>query len=369
MIGAGAGSLAAYLATWPGIGLAGSEILAAALGAGALAGFAFRRKRPLRALLGAALGAAGGLAFAWTVPLWPPFAALLLGGFSVPILAEGQPRRRKALTAILAGIAGAAGIYVARVLLGWDPLGGLVPGALGAAAAGGAAGLFVGLASAPKFLARPMDPVEQRLIAALHGYDDDLRDILDRSLLLYRGIRAETVAREDDPALAPVEKRVAQALFQILRVVRNVRGIERDMATIPAAELDDRIRDLEARAEKSIDPTAQATYREAIVALREQRSALETIAAGRDRIVARLHAHLAALEKLRFGLLHRKSAHAEKADDEASFALEALEDLGREIDATSSAMSQVFGARPLDTLTASAPTADAKALPAPGGSH
>ena len=364
MLGAGAGGLAAYLVAWPlGLSLSGGGLLAAALSAGALAGFAFRKKRPLRALWGAALGAIGGVAFTLTAPLWPPFSALILGSLSAPILAEGQPWKRKALTAVLAGIAGAAGIYVARVLLGWDFFGGLVPGVLGAAAAGGAAGLFFGLASAPKFLIQPMDPVERQLLAALHRRNDDLKEVLDRSLLLYRRIRAEAATREEDPTLTPVGEKVSQSVLRILRVVDDVRSIERDMAATPAAELEARIQDLEDKADRSSDPTAQTTYRETMVALREQRSALEKITAGRDRIVARLHAHLAALEKLRFGLIHRRSAHAERADDEASFALETLEDLGRELDATSTAMSQVFGIREIDPIPDGLATR--RALPEP----
>ena len=341
----------AYLVAWPlGWSLSAGGLLAAALSAGALAGFSFRKKRPLKALIAAGLGVLGGAAFHLTAPLWPPFAALLLGAFSTPVLAEGQSYKRKAVTAALAGVAGAAGIFVARVLFGWDFLGGLVPGALGAAAAGGVAGLFFGLASAPKFLARPMDPVEYRLLAALHRRDDDLREVLDRSLFLYRGIRTEAGTREDDPTLIPVWQKVSQAVLRILRVVDDVRGIEHDVAATPAAELQARIRDLESKAEQTSDPTARATYRDTTLALQEQLTALEAITAGRDRIVARLHAHLASLEKLRFGLIHRRSAHAERADDEASFALEALDDLGRELDATASAMSQVFGIQEHDGL-------------------
>ena len=77
-----------------------------------------------------------------------------------------------------------------------------------------------------------------------------------------------------------------------------------------------------------------------------QRRALDAISRGRERVIARLHANVALLEKVRFSLLHMRSADAERIGGEASPLTEALEELSRELDVTSTAVGEVFGKSP-----------------------
>jgi hypothetical protein len=60
-------------------------------------------------------------------------------------------------------------------------------------------------------------------------------------------------------------------------------------------------------------------------------------------VVARLHANVALLEKVRFSLVHAKSADAERFGGEASPLAETIEELSRELDLTSSAVGEVYG--------------------------
>lgn len=344
--GAAGGALLADALAWVvGTGLWQSPILTVGVMAGALAAVSARGpKKWWRAALGGLAGVVGAGLFTLTSGLWPPFAALLLGAAAAPVLAEGQPLSRKAVTAGLAGVAGAAGIFVARVMLGWEVFDGVVPSLIGHAAAGSAAGLFVGLAGAPRFLGRPLDPVEAQYQPALAVKDGEIHGILTRTIGLHRALKADLAARAEDPGVDRVRGREQELVIRILQIAAECRRVQHDLEATPDKEIRERIEELGRRAEGAADAGARNTYQSAVASLEAQLEALTRIEAGRERIVARLHATVALLEKLRFSLIHLRSAHAERVGGELSPVTEALEALAYEIDATSSAVGEVFGA-------------------------
>lgn len=151
--------------------------------------------------------------------------------------------------------------------------------------------------------------------------------------------------------------------MRVLRIAEQCRQVEADLAATPVDQLDNRIRDLEDRWARSRDPAAQETYRDAIASLVAQKEAIDRIGLGRERIVARLHANVAILEKLRFSLIHLRSAEVERVGGESSPVVEALDELGRELDATASAVGEVFGASvPAWALAAPSEQPTARAL-------
>ena len=369
--GAGAGALLAdVLARIVDVGLWQSPLLTVGVMAGALAAVSAGKKKWWRVLAGGALGLVGASLFTLASPWWPPFAALLMGIAAAPVLAEGQPFRRKAVTAALAGAASAAGLFVARVMLGWEVFDGVVPSLLGHAAAGATAGLFVGLSGAPKFLGRPLDPVLARYAPALAIKDGEVHGILTRAADIHRSLSSDLAARAEDPSMAKVIGRERELVLQILHIAEECRLVQRDLDATPASEIKARIADLRRRAEDAADAGARATYLDTVAALDEQLAALGRIENGRERVIARLHATVALLEKLRFSLIHLRSADAERIGGQLSPVTEALDALAEELDATSSAVGDVFG-RSAGELTAGAradderPSADVVALPTP----
>lgn len=317
-------------------------VLAIGVATGGLAAAAYEAKARWKAFFGAGMGLVGSALFV-AASSWPPFAAALLGAAAVPVLAAGESRRRQVATGVLATVTSAAGLYVANVMLSWDVFAGVVPGPLGVAATGALAGFFLGLASAPKFLAQPRDPVEAAFEEALHKKDGELHDILARAQEIHRTVKGELAARAGDPTMAAIDSRAAQMMLRILQIADQVRRLESDLAATPAFELEDRIGQLKKKAEAAADVGAQETYLSAVASLEQQREALLAVERGRDRVVARLHANVALLEKVRFSLLHLRSADAERAFGESSPVAQALEELGREIDATSTAIGEVYG--------------------------
>ncbi len=344
MAGGAGGVFIAYLLDWLlSFGLIDSWVFPVVVAAGALAAIGARGKNALKAIIGGAFGALGGGLFALTAGQWAPFGALLLGASAAPVLGEGDSTKRKAVTALLTSAFAYGGLYVGKVLLALPILSTLVPAPLAAAVAGAAAGLFFGLGAAPKHLARPMDPVEQKYLEALNVKDGELHEILHRALTIHSAVKTDLLGRADDETVKRLGSRVAELMLRILHIAEQCRTIENDLSAAPAYELEERIAQLEKKAEGASDAHARRTYETAIASLDEQRRALQAIGRGRERVIAKLHANVALLEKVRFSLLHLRSADAERVTGDSSPVADALEELGREIDATSTAVSEVWG--------------------------
>lgn len=344
MAGAAGGAFLAYFADWLlSFGLIDSWVFPVAVATGALGAVAARGKNLLKALIGGAFGALGGGLFALTAGKWALFGPILLGAAAAPVLAEGDSNKRKAVTALLTAGMAFAGIYVGQVILSLPFLGAIVPEPVAAGVAGAAAGLFFGLSAAPKHLARPMDPVEQKYLEALTVKDGELHEILHRALTIHTAVKADLEGRTSDETVTALGERVSDLMLRILTIADQCRTIENDLSAAPAYELEERIAQLEKKAESATDAAAKNTYRSAIESLDEQRRAMQAISRGRERVVAKLHANVALLEKVRFSLLHLKSADAERVGGESSPLADALEELAKEIDATSSAIGEVWG--------------------------
>jgi hypothetical protein len=343
MAGSGAGVFLAFLVDWLlGFGLIDSWVLPVVIAAGALGAIGARGKNWLKGLMSAGFGALGGGLFALLAST-PLLAAVVLGIAAAPVLADGDSNKRKAVTALLTSALGMAGFYVGGVLLSLPILGSLVSPWVAAGVAGAAAGLFFGLGAAPKHLARPMDPVEQKYLEALNQRDGEIYEILHRALTIHCAVKTDLEGRIDEETVKGLGNRVSEMMLRILHIAEQCRKIEIDLSAAPAYELEERIAQLEKKAEAATDVHAKRTYENAVSSLDEQRRALATIGRGRERVIAKLHANVALLEKVRFSLLHLRSADAERVGGESGPVAEALEELGREIDSTSTAVSEVWG--------------------------
>lgn len=343
MLGAGAGALAADLVCrFAGFSVGTSKVFLVFVAAGALASVAVKGRRWLAGLMGGGLGALGSIA-AGLAAQWAPFSAALFGAAAAPVLGEGESARRKLLTGAVAGAFGYAGLHVSQVVLQSGVLNALVPGPLAVAGAGAVAGLFLGLATAPRHLLLTPDPVEEAYAAALSRRDGEIHQLLERALGIHRAVRAELDARGRGRDGAVLEAQVSEQVMRILRIAEHCRRVDSDLSADVVAQLHDRMADLERKASATLDPSARGTYEHALQSLGEQREALERLSAGRERVVARLHVNVALLEKLRVSLLQLRSADAERFGAETSPVNEALDELGRELDATAHAISEVFG--------------------------
>lgn len=363
------GATAAFLteigANLVGFSDAPAGMLMVAVTTGVMAAVAARSKKWWRAAFGGAMGAVGSTLYLLTGDPWPVFAGALLGAAAAPVLARGETWKRMAVTGAVAGAFGSAGLYVAEWMQNIGLLNGVVPGPLGAAAAGAAAGLFFGLSAAPKHIARPSDQVEERYLEALQIKDGELHEILARALSIHQSLKTDLAHKKDEKTLQKLSERVGEMAMRVLAIAEQCRRVEADLSSAPAFELEERIASLRRKADAATDASARETYLSAVESLDGQRRAFDQINRGRERVIARLHANVALLEKVRFSLLHMRSADAERIGGEASPLSEALEELSRELDVTSTAVGEVFGKPPPREHRSELPAAKREALPAP----
>lgn len=342
VLGASGGALLAYMLSGQATTKTGFAWLVALALTGALAAIGARTGGLWRALHSAAFGVIGGWLFARALE-WPILGAVLVGAAAAPVLARGETTEKIALTGAVTSLFVLGGAYVSYVLESTGVLAGLLSPMGATAAAGGALGLFVGLGSVPRHVVRSDEPVEaayERALAAAHG---EVREILERSLSIYRLIRADLGTRTGSKTEVQLGTRVSDLALRILEIGEQCRAIEADLGTAPAQQLEDRIAGLRRKAETTTDASARATFLATIDSLDTQKRAVEAIGRGLERVVARLHANVALLEKVRYSLVHARSASAERSGSEASPLTDTIDELSRELDATSTAMGEVYG--------------------------
>lgn len=352
VLGGTAAALGTGLVSWL-IGPIPEPLFAVAITTGVMAAVAARGKKWWRAAIGGLLGASGAGLAIWAGS-YPLLAGALLGATTAPVLAYGESWKRMSVVAAVSGSFGIAGLFVAEWMQSVGLLNGVLPPPLAAAAAGAAAGLFFGLASAPRHIARPTDPVEAKYLEALQIKDGELYEVLSRALSIHQSVKTDLQQKKDEKTVQKLGERVGELAMRILTIAEQCRRIESDLSAAPAFELEERIAQLRRKADAATDAAARETYISAVESLDGQRRALDAISRGRERVIARLHANVALLEKVRFSLLHMRSADAERIGGEASPLTEALEELSRELDVTSTAVGEVFGRTPgRDALAAS----------------
>lgn len=342
--GAGAVTLVADLVLrWTPSPADASTWMPAAIMAGALGavGGGDARRAWVRHGVGALTGLAAGGAFAALGAGSPGLAVLALGVASMPILAPRGGWGRRALQVLASGLLGAAGAWVAQVLWSWQVFDPLVPGAAATALCGAAGGMFVGLGSGGKHLMPPEDPVEARYRELLGVRDGEVADLLQRALRHYR-----SMCREPE-ALGELAGELRPIMLQLAAAAAQLRRLQQDLEEWTPRELEQQTERLLRKAEDHDDPVARETLEQAAESLRAQMAALTRIDRGRQRVLARLHADVALLERLRFSLIQLRASAAEPAGVPGHTTArldglrEGLDALQEGLDATVSTLSEV----------------------------
>jgi hypothetical protein len=265
-----------------------------------------------------------GMAPAWTVALGAGSAGLLMVRAHLCDVGEegavGGARPgafNYAAGGVLAGALGLGGAQVA-VILG-ARLGDLAtPLPIAAAACGAVVALFVVLGSLPAHLALRADPVEARCEELLPTLSGDFQVLAARALELYRrcGQALERVSR------SPHREELARTLSEMTRgaveLAAEWSGVEHQLEERTQQELDAEILDLEQSATRCRDDLARRQLELAAAALREERDRVEELKLRRERILAKLKAEVALLERARVSLICIRSGQAQLRSAELS---------------------------------------------------
>jgi len=303
--------------------------------AGALGGISQQRGGWKAAFKGGVLGLFGGVVGAAAFGVSPWVGALFLALAATPVLAKGASSKAWLATAAFATFMLIGGGYVVDVLLNAEILQAFLPGPLPGILAGATAGLFLGLGSAPRHLGPRTEPVEAAFALTLPHSGGEVRQILDRGLELYRAVITALGDAEQDELHQQIAGQVQSLALRIADVAGRVE-------TVPDG-VDDRIEALKTKLDACVDPAAKSTLGAAIESLEEQQRAIAAMHHGRERILARLEAHLVLMERVRFSLAHQRSADAERIGGAPTQLEEALEALTRELDSEAQAVGEVYG--------------------------
>ena len=198
------------------------------------------------------------------------------------------------------------------------------------------------LALVPARLSWVPDPILARLRLLPAGLDAEVRDLCNRSVGLWNGAKNKI----DDPASA-------ELLRDGVEKVLDVAARTAPSSAAPSAdgELDRRIEELDRRIAGTTDTVTREQYQAARAALDDQKRLRDRMRQGRERVVARLHNHVATLEKFQ---LAAQNLEASRASAEAVPAVAGLTELSADVAHSSEALAD------LETMQAE-PTAAAAA--------
>lgn len=326
------------------------------VGGGALLGFGFHAITPMAPYVGGLFGIAAGAALGYRRPMWR-LAAATAASAALLLMPAGWPAL--AVAASVMALATAVG-----ALRGWR---GLVAVALGAAttllaiwcafrvghaqrtmtwpvwataATGGAAmGMAAVLALIPRHLSFALDPVSAAMRALPAGVTGEVRGLCERGAAIWRNAK-DKLGSPDEPGL----RLVRDGVLKTLEVAGKSAGLEQDASE--DAMLARRITELDARIAAATDGEVRAQYQSAKAALEDQRRYRDHIKQNRERLIARMHNHVAALEKFQIAA---SGLVAVRAASEGAPAMQQLEELSQSVAASGEALAELeLGAAPAE---------------------
>ena len=315
------------------------------VGSAALFGMALHPITPLAPLAGGVLGIAAGASFAHGKAPWRMFAAalalvpLFALHMSTPVIglvasilslavATGSLRGMRGLIAVGLGAAATMlGMWTAmrlghaRETMSWPPL-------AQSAVAAAAFGMVGVLATIPRHLRMVFDPVTTAMRALPAKLDTEVRLLCERSLGIWTS--AKLKLDENDSGLALVR----DGVLKTLEVA--TKSAEVEVTGASDALLATRMTELDAKIAASTDAEAKAQYQSARAALDDQRRYRDRIHQGKDRMIARMHNHIAALEKFQLAATGLEAARAASAGT-----MKQLEELSSDVTASGEALADL----------------------------
>jgi hypothetical protein len=186
-----------------------------------------------------------------------------------------------------------------------------------------AMGIVGVLAMLPRHLVATTDPVTAALRQLPAGLAPEVKELCDRGVAIWSAAKRDLA---DDHGLELVRDGVVNTLAVAVKTAK-VGG-----AGPGDAEIATRIADLDTRIAAASDAEVKTQYEAARAGLADQQRYRERIRTGRERLVARMHNHVAALEKFHLAATALPAAQAEAKK---------LEELSHEVTASGEAMAEL----------------------------
>jgi hypothetical protein len=338
------------------------------VGGSLLFGLALHPVTPLAPIAGGIFGIAAGAAYAhrkasWRfaaagaaivplfamAPSWPMLAVvastLALG------LAIGGPRGvRGALGVALSAVTGLVAMWCAIRITGARQTAGWPSWATDGAGAA-AMGMVGVLAMLPRHLEVSLDPVRAALRTLPANLDPEVKNLCDRAVAIW------TAAKDRLADSDPGKNLVRDGVLKTIEVAGKSAAVKLDSAS--DTELASRMEDLEKRIAAATDAEVKTQYQSARAALDDQRRYRDHIRQNRERLVARVHNHVAALEKFQLAATGLEATRVSTVGMSRQ-----LDDLSSDVAASGEALAEIeLGVPPVvaDTAAIESPVTDAAA--------
>ena len=299
----------------------------------------------LAAIAGGILGIAAGAAIAHGRPGWRMIAA---GAALVPLfvlapswpmlalvaavvslaIAVGGPRGLRGLIGALFGAVIALIAMWCALRIGHARQTGHWPPLVTTAIAAAAMGLVGALAMLPRHLQIALDPVRAALRKLPPSLDAEVRDLCTRAAAIWSTAK-DRIADGAGAAL------VRDGVLKTLEVA--AKSAEVVPTGSSETELAQRVADLDQRIAAATDGEVKAQYQAARAAVGDQQRYREHIRQGRERLVARMHNHVAALEKFELAATGLEAARAVSS----GAAVKQLEELSHDVAASGEALLEL----------------------------
>lgn len=326
---------------------------AAALLGGSV-GAAMSRPRPMSKLARAAIGTLGGALAALG------FAALAtrfglgdlgavfgggLGGLALGSLLASDDEDRSKLHAsagmIGAGALGAVGAAAASNAVAYGAAHG-APELFTSGFVAGLMGLWMVAGSGLRRVEKLVDPLVERAEALLDVVADPVRTRVADALRAYVEIRH---VLENDESFGPSTREEAidnaAALFQaLLDSAENYHKIDDDLRSPRLAGIEQKLADLNLRAQACSDSVTLGHLTRAQQALRAQKTALDGLRMGKQRGEAAIDAQVALLDRLRLAVAQFQANDRERFALEMSAVTDQVSRLTDDLDSLAAAMSE-----------------------------
>lgn len=315
------------------------------VGGSALLALALHPVTPMAGLVGGLFGIAVGAAWGYGRPAWrlaaataaaiplvaltPSWPALaVVAGVLGLGLALGGPRGVRGGLAVMLGAATTLLAMWTALRFGHARQTAAWPSWATDSAAAAAMGIVGVIAMLPRHLAISTDPVRAAIRRLPSELDAELRGLCDRSVAIWAGAKASM----PDPGQSLVRDGVLKTLEVATHSAdAKVGGVSDD-------QLATRMADLDARIAAATDAETRTQYQSARAALDDQRRYRERIRQNRERLIARMHNHVAALEKFQLAATGLASARA--ASDGAT-AVQQLDELSHDVAASGEALAEL----------------------------
>ena len=197
-------------------------------------------------------------------------------------------------------------------------------------ASAAAMGMIGVLAMLPRHLRVSLDPVQAARARLPTDLDGEVRELCNRSLAIWNN--AKDKLGDDDPG----KQLVRDGVLKTLEVAAKSSDVK--AAGASDAELAKRMEDLDQRIAAASDAEVKAQYQSARAALDDQRRYRDHIQQNRERLIARMHNHVAALEKFQLAASGLVAARAASA---GATAIKQLEELSHDVAASGEALAEL----------------------------